>query len=134
MWGEPSLHDFISSFMWVFAPVICVFFKLLCKLKGIILRINRNVFFFNHFTAKKPPRLHALWSVLYLLPNSTLQKSSDNRPQKPFNTFRRLRLFCLLHQNPLTVNTVSIKSYTTSIRHHHPCLHCIRKLDIQDVS
>ena len=43
--GELSLHDFISSFMWVFAHVICVFFKLWCKLKGILLRINRNVFF-----------------------------------------------------------------------------------------
>ena len=63
-------------------------------------------------------------------PNSTLQKPSDNRPQKPFNTFRRLRLFCFIHQNPLTVNTVSCKSYITSIRYHHPGFYCIRKLDI----
>ena len=81
--------------------------------------------------AHTKPRLpYTPRSVLSLLPNSTLQKSSDNRPQKPFNTFRCLSLFCLLHQNPLTVNTVSCKSYITSIRHHHPGFYCIRKLDI----
>ena len=53
MWGEPSLHDFISSFMWVFAPVICVFFQIIVQIKGDYI-MNKPKCFFNHFTAKKP--------------------------------------------------------------------------------